>query len=210
MFLDITSRTTGRRDPLTRTFIPGPGFPWAALYEDIPLQLLPSFGGTQPVVPIPVSSYYYFLMDIVVFYALTIYFDQTIANEYGVKRNPAFFLFPSYWGFGVKKSDQENATWLKNIKAKSGGIVVDGQDEAVIEEQEKATNDSFWPAVKLVNIRKVFQQSRFYKKATDKIAVKDASLTFEEGKLLALLGQNGAGKSTTMNILSGKHIMFDL
>lgn len=142
-------------------------------------------------------------MDIAVFYALTIYFDQIIANEYGVKRNPLFFLFPSYWGFGTKKNDLENTAWLNNLKARSGGIIVDGQDDFVIEEQKQALSGDYWPALKMVNIRKVFRQSRFFKKATDKIAVKDASLTFEEGKLLALLGQNGAGKSTTMNILSG-------
>ena len=46
-------------------------------------------------------------------------------------------------------------------------------------------------------------KSRFYKSTNDKHAVKDACITFNEGSLLALLGQNGAGKSTTMNILSG-------
>ena len=36
-----------------------------------------------------------------------------------------------------------------------------------------------------------------------KTAIHDSCVTFEEGKLFALLGQNGAGKSTTLNILSG-------
>ncbi|MBO4591478.1 MAG: ABC transporter ATP-binding protein [Eubacterium sp.] len=37
----------------------------------------------------------------------------------------------------------------------------------------------------------------------DNIAVRDLSLTIEKGKIYGLLGANGAGKSTTMNIITG-------
>jgi len=203
MFLDITSLTTGRRDTLTQTFIPGPGFPWERLYKTLPTNLIPTYAdNVQPKPPQPVDSYYYLLMDIAFYYLLTVYFDQIIPNEYGISRHPLYFLFPSYWGFGITKN-QRNVDWLNKLKKNSGGIVIDGEDEAVKLEREQALSEEYWPAVKLVNIRKVFRNSIFYKSATDKIAVKDTCLTFQEGKLLALLGQNGAGKSTTMNILSG-------
>ena len=34
-------------------------------------------------------------------------------------------------------------------------------------------------------------------------AIEDLSIAFEEGKTTAILGANGAGKSTTMNIMTG-------
>lgn len=142
----------------------------------------------------PASSYYYLLLDVALFFILTLYFDQTIKNEYGVSRNPIFFLFPSYWGMGTKKSNLQDKAWLERVQSRSGGITVDGQDEAVVSERASALSDEYWPAIKLVNIRKVFQKYRVRKSKTDKIAVKDVSVTFSEGKLTALLGQNGAGK----------------
>ncbi|MDD7266826.1 MAG: ABC transporter ATP-binding protein [Lachnospiraceae bacterium] len=40
-----------------------------------------------------------------------------------------------------------------------------------------------------------------YKQYRETMAVEDLSFTIEEGELFALLGENGAGKSTTINIL---------
>ncbi|KAI8833374.1 hypothetical protein BC829DRAFT_426391 [Chytridium lagenaria] len=57
--------------------------------------------------------------------------------------------------------------------------------------------------MRIVNIRKVYSNSAFRKTKIDKVAVKSLCMTMRKGNLLALLGQNGAGKSTTMNILSG-------
>lgn len=41
------------------------------------------------------------------------------------------------------------------------------------------------------------------KRYGDKWAVKDASFTIQKGEILGFLGRNGAGKSTTMNIVTG-------
>ncbi|KAJ3218065.1 ATP-binding cassette sub- A member 1 [Clydaea vesicula] len=203
MFLDIGSFTSGYRDALSDTFIPGPGFSVETLYDTLPSNLLPNYGdNNQPQVPRPVDSIFYLLMNIAFYYTLTLYFDQIVPNEFGNYRNLLFFLTPSYWGFSNKK-ELKNVEWLKKVKANSGGIVLDNEEEDVVEERKVALSNEHWPAIKIVNLRKVFRKSRFYKSKIDKIAVKDSCLTFEEGKLLALLGQNGAGKSTTMNILSG-------
>ncbi|ORZ10900.1 P-loop containing nucleoside triphosphate hydrolase protein [Catenaria anguillulae PL171] len=58
-------------------------------------------------------------------------------------------------------------------------------------------------AVRIGNLRKVYRNSLFFASKTDKVAVRSLCLTLGEGELLALLGQNGAGKSTTMSMLSG-------
>ena len=41
------------------------------------------------------------------------------------------------------------------------------------------------------------------KRYGNKLAVKDASFTIRKGEILGFLGRNGAGKSTTMNIITG-------
>ena len=45
--------------------------------------------------------------------------------------------------------------------------------------------------------------SHIQKKYGEKFAVEDLSFTMEDGKIYGLLGTNGAGKSTTMNIVCG-------
>lgn len=57
-----------------------------------------------------------------------------------------------------------------------------------------------WPSIKVVHLRKEYKN---WKGNVMKTAIHDTCVTFEEGKLFALLGQNGAGKSTTLKILSG-------
>lgn len=42
---------------------------------------------------------------------------------------------------------------------------------------------------------------------TTKQAVKDLSLNLYEGQITVLLGHNGAGKSTTLSILSGMYLI---
>ena len=41
------------------------------------------------------------------------------------------------------------------------------------------------------------------KKYNDKLAVDNLNLSIKQGKLLALLGVNGVGKTTTLKMLSG-------
>ena len=41
------------------------------------------------------------------------------------------------------------------------------------------------------------------KRYGNKFAVKDATFTIKKGEILGFLGRNGAGKSTTMNIVTG-------
>ena len=41
------------------------------------------------------------------------------------------------------------------------------------------------------------------KRYGNKLAVNDVSFTIKKGEILGFLGRNGAGKSTTMNIVTG-------
>ncbi|WP_331279701.1 ATP-binding cassette domain-containing protein [Oceanobacillus salinisoli] len=47
------------------------------------------------------------------------------------------------------------------------------------------------------------------KRYRDNVALKDVSFTLDEPKIYGLLGRNGAGKTTFMNILSGQILASD-
>ncbi|KAJ3034928.1 ATP-binding cassette sub- A member 1 [Rhizophlyctis rosea] len=201
IFLDIVTYTTGQLDSLTSTYIPGPGFHWSSLYAAIPVELRPTYGDASiPDIPAPVQSFYYLLMNMAIFGALTWYFDNVIPNEFGYRSPPWFFLTPSYWGIelGSRKGVKEDQWLAAQLKKKVE--VDDDEDVDVREERARAADaggfpSGLHPAVRIVNLRKKY--------GSKKVAVKNLAVSFQEGKLLALLGQNGAGKSTTMNILSG-------
>ncbi|TPX64598.1 hypothetical protein SpCBS45565_g05755 [Spizellomyces sp. 'palustris'] len=203
-FLDITTYTTGRLDSLTNTFIPGPGFSWSTLYDPLPVELRPIYAsGNTPDVPPPIQSWYFLLMNMAFYGLLTWYFDCVIPDEFGWSMPAWFFITPEYWGLGRGRKQHGEVDWLRSEKRRSPGSTPPAdEDPDVADERKKALDETYHAAVRIINLRKVYRNG-FVRRKEDKVAVKDLCLNFEEGKLLALLGQNGAGKSTTMNILSG-------
>ncbi|KAF9918705.1 ATP-binding cassette sub- A member 1 [Lobosporangium transversale] len=219
IFLDMSRFATGRFDVLTETYIPGPGFYWKDLYNKIPTSFTPTYDDARtrhPDVPAPIQSWYLMLMNIGVFAILTLYFDQVVADDYGNRRHPLFFLDPTFYGWHIGKKlatrdwiaaqeadkSKRDARRMKMNKSPAD-LSIEDEDEDVKTERNMALDPNYDTAARICNLQKVFQESMFRKSPLDKIAVKDLCLTLQEGKLLALLGQNGAGKSTTMNMLSG-------
>lgn len=220
IFLDMSTFATGRIDFLTETYIPGPGFKWADLYNPIPESYTPTYDSANvrhPEVPAPIQSWYFMLMNIGIFAILTLYFDQVVADDYGNRRHPLFFLDPTFYGLHFRKK-LNTREWIaaqvadkakRDTKRKAmvknwGGKNVENEDDDDVQvERDVALNPDFETQARICNLQKVFRESAFSSSPLDKIAVKDLCLTLQEGKLLALPGQNGAGKSTTMNMLSG-------
>ncbi|KAG0076214.1 ATP-binding cassette sub- A member 1 [Podila epicladia] len=218
IFLDMSLFATGRFDLLTETYIPGPGFHWSDLYNKVPADFTPTYDDARtrhPDVPAPIQSWYLMLMNIGVFAILTLYFDQVVADDYGNRRHLLFFLDPSFYGWNIRKklttkewiAAQEANKFKRDVrrqKMEKGRVPREDEDDNdVDEERRNALDADFETSARICNLQKVFQESTFRKSPLDKIAVKDLCLTLQDGKLLALLGQNGAGKSTTMNMLSG-------
>nr|KAJ3419409.1 ATP-binding cassette sub- A member 1 [Polyrhizophydium stewartii] len=206
MFLDISTLTTGQLDQLTSTYIPGPGFPWSSLYSPLPSTSLPVYGDNKPPdVPAVVQAWYLLIMDCFVYGLLLWYFDNVIPNEFGMSFPPWFFLTPNYWGFETSSAKSTNRReWQKRNTSGKVMIPLEGdEDSDVVAARERALDPEYFPALKIVNLRKVYHNSMFFASKLDKIAVRNSCFTVEEGKLLALLGQNGAGKSTTISMLSG-------
>lgn len=72
-----------------------------------------------------------------------------------------------------------------------------------------SSDECFFPKVILTDkicILVLHLPQAFRVRKTTKIAVKDLSLNLYEGQITVLLGHNGAGKSTTLAILSGMHL----
>ncbi|KAJ3123094.1 ATP-binding cassette sub- A member 1 [Nowakowskiella sp. JEL0407] len=211
MFLDISTRTTGKLDQLTGTYISGKGFGLEDLYTQPDPNLLPSYGGNKPNLPLPIDALKLLIMNLFFYGILTIYFDNVIPTDFGVSSPPWFFLTPAYWGIKISQKKRGGGVegerqWFNMVCEawKKVGVKDDEENEEGVEvERKKALNPETKAAVHVLHLRKVYRASIFYKSKNDKIAVKDSCFTLEEGKLLGLLGQNGAGKSTTINILSG-------
>ncbi|KAH8952939.1 hypothetical protein BDL97_09G111100 [Sphagnum fallax] len=124
------------------------------------------------------------LVDSIVYAGLAWYLEQVLPSEYGAVQ-PAWFLFaPSYWQGGV--------LGVAAGPSASYEMVTMVQEE--IEEPYLST-DGQLPAVHIEKLRKVF--------VGGKIAVDELTLDLFEGHITALLGHNGAGKSTTMSMLTG-------
>ncbi|KAL2914225.1 hypothetical protein HK105_206322 [Polyrhizophydium stewartii] len=205
MFLDISTLTTGKFDLLSLTYIPGPGFPWSSLYSPLPPASLPVYGDKPPDVPPVVQAWYLLIMNCALYGLLLWYFDNVIPNEYGMASPPWFFLTPNYWGFETSSAKSTNRReWQKrNTSGKAMIPLEGGEDSDVVASRECALDPEYFPALKIVNLRKVYRKSPLYVSKHDKVAVRNSCFTVEEGTLLALLGQNGAGKSTTISVLSG-------
>ena len=144
-----------------------------------------------------------------------------IPDEYGVREKPFFFLKPKYWGF--KRSNQKNrdlSKWLDNIRRETSipkqkwnvisrmfrrqnptepstisNEAVTNADIEVSLLRDTALDISTPTALRVVNLRKTFKH--------DCTAVNSSSFVMHYGELLAVLGANGSGKSTTCHVLCG-------
>jgi ABC-type multidrug transport system ATPase subunit len=211
MFLDITTYTTGKLDELTNTFIPGPGFPWSALYHPIPAQVQPLYAdGTRADIPPPVYSFYFLLLNMVVYSVLTLYFDRVIPDEYGTRLSPWFFLKKQFWGWREpkEKNAYQDKVWIDKMKKELGLAESDPREDVAVTQERHSVLDVDNPSpVKLFGLSKMYRFSILshvgIHSPQDRYALRQLFLSFQKGKLLALLGQNGAGKTTVMNILSG-------
>jgi ABC-type multidrug transport system ATPase subunit len=153
----------------------------------------------------PMQKTYYFLIgDFFIYLFIALYLDNVIYS----KRPFYFFLTKSYW-FGVQKRSaaKKSKSAKKQKKAtKAGAYEVDMLDDDVeAEEMMVASGDV--PASKAVVLDRLsmtYSTNRYLCCGNVSFrAVKDVSVTMDAGQLFCLLGHNGAGKSTTIGMLTG-------
>jgi len=136
-------------------------------------------------------------LDIVLFTALGWYFDRVLPKEYGVRLSPTFLFRRSFW----------QSIWSPAVNADAAAAAEEAALEgpsakcAAAEEIPQALRRK--SAASGCVVRTIGLGREFQTPAGKKVAVESLDMAMFEGQILALLGHNGAGKSTTINMLTG-------
>ena len=201
IYLDISQLTTGALDPITRIYVKGPGFNWDSVGNSLPAAYLPR--GFDPTVtydiPVTGQSFLLLFMNICFYGFFCWYFDKVIPDEFG-SREPFWFPFTPKFILnsipsrgGVVTSSVNVAEWLTSVLKNSPTPPTDLPEDVKLQQTKSHDPSGDYP-IRITNLNKQYGK---------KSAVKSLSFVFPQSKLLALLGKNGAGKSTTMNIIAG-------
>jgi ATP-binding cassette subfamily A (ABC1) protein 3 len=133
-------------------------------------------------------SLLWLFFDSLLYLFIGYYLQNVLSHEYGVRRKWNFLCTKSFWVKAKKnKLKLESITEKLLTKANTGD---DFEDESAY--QEKLSDGD---CLKIENLKKEFDDG--------KVAVDRLSLNLYKNEIFALLGHNGAGKSTTIHILSG-------
>jgi len=133
------------------------------------------------------------LIDCIWLTGLTWYIDKIWPSEYGTQEPWYFILNPFYWGkmFGFyvrapssKSVGGEIGTESVNVELVSENLRSQFEDHACVD---------------IRNLRKEFMTPQ----GVMKVAVNGLNLTMYQGQITALLGHNGAGKTTAIAMLTG-------
>jgi ABC-type multidrug transport system ATPase subunit len=141
------------------------------------------------------------LIDVFVYAFLFWYFDKSFPNEFGTRLPPYFVFMPSYW----KSSCCSFLGGGRGVAPAYAGV----QDVEAALAQELTPDVERVPDVLAQQIKDgkcifIRDMCKTYTTNTGpKHAVDHLNLTMYSGQITALLGHNGAGKSTTIGILTG-------
>lgn len=141
------------------------------------------------------------LVDVFVYALLFWYTDNVWPSEFGTRRPPYFFLLPSYWrsllphGVGGGSKTGGGRTAVVDVEAVLAQELTPDV-ERVPDSLAQQIHDG--SCIVIRGLHKSFKTNTGVKHAVD-----DLNLTMFSGQITALLGHNGAGKSTTIGILTG-------
>eukprot|EP01117_Protostelium_nocturnum_P000274 TRINITY_DN1033_c1_g1_i5.p1 TRINITY_DN1033_c1_g1~~TRINITY_DN1033_c1_g1_i5.p1 ORF type:complete len:1679 (+),score=514.57 TRINITY_DN1033_c1_g1_i5:100-5136(+) len=126
------------------------------------------------------------LFDFVIYGMLAWYFQNVKPGPYGVGKSPLFFLKSSFWSSGSNNLSQE----LNRIEPHRY------VDSSKFQTFESELNQR--PSIIIRDLMKRYDDDE-----ASEPAVKDLNLDVYQGQIFGFLGTNGAGKSTTIFIMSG-------
>ncbi|GMS92023.1 hypothetical protein PENTCL1PPCAC_14197, partial [Pristionchus entomophagus] len=164
----------------------GDGLHWSNVFESI-----------TPDDPLTLGHLFIMLaIDGVILMLITWYIEAVNPGGEGVPQKPWFYVLPSYWFPGGSKAK------VSTVDQRSAFQKAAGKQKANIEQ----TDSSLKIAVRITGLSKTYGTSLFKKlfgKESEKVAVDNLCLNLYKGQITALLGHNGAGKSTTFSVLTG-------
>ena len=141
-----------------------------------------------------VDSLVFMTIDTLLYGALAWYFGQVMPSEFGTPKNLCFPFQRSYWC----NSGNANATLIQQNLDPSDVTpeMADRECRGEGGHVEPLTPEQH----DLVRVRLSGLKKRY---SDGKVAVKGVSMAMLEGQITCLLGHNGAGKSTTVSMLTG-------
>ncbi|XP_027188413.1 ABC transporter A family member 1 isoform X3 [Cicer arietinum] len=143
------------------------------------------------------------ILDTLLYCAIGLYFDKVLPREYGLRYPWNFIFRKDFWR--EKK--------IVNTCSSSFKVRISGKNSE--SEGNPLGQDTFKPAIEAISLDmkqqeldgRCIQIRNLHKvygtKKGDCCAVNSLQLTLYENQILALLGHNGAGKSTTISMLVG-------
>ncbi|XP_031848316.1 cholesterol transporter ABCA5 isoform X1 [Nomia melanderi] len=129
-------------------------------------------------------------LDIFLYACLAYYFDSVVPSEYGTKRTPWFCFTPNFWC-------QRKTPRVPSSNGESNSFIPGEETNRDIEPVVREMKGR--EAIRIVDLYKSYQKCR----KPEIKAVNGINLTIYEGQITAILGHNGAGKTSLFNILTG-------
>lgn len=136
------------------------------------------------------------IVDIFLWTILGWYLDQVLPKEFGIRQPLHFPFLSSYWL--DRPRHQVLPAELVGEDDGSPARTVGHNTVEQVPDAIRSRTQASGTEVRTIGLRKEFSTP-----TGTKVAVEGLHLTMFEGQILALLGHNGAGKSTTIHMLTG-------
>ncbi|XP_050473146.1 cholesterol transporter ABCA5-like isoform X3 [Bombus huntii] len=133
-------------------------------------------------------------LDIILYACLAYYFDCVIPSEYGTKRTPWFCFTPEFW---CQRKAPRSYLQVPSSNGESNSFIPGEETNRDVEPVVREMKGR--EAIRIVDLYKSYQKCR----KPEIKAVNGINLTIYEGQITAILGHNGAGKTSLFNILTG-------
>ncbi len=149
------------------------------------------------------------ILDALIYLILTLYIECIWPGEYGIGK-PWYFIFDVFFWYKSKRIITKPPLFLRFFSS------VSSKKKKIFEDQEKNKSniteafDSIEPiddtsaddlkaGIEIENLNKVYSRGNNH-------ALKGLSIKFYKNEITSFLGHNGAGKSTTMHLLTGLYM----
>ena len=162
--------------------------------------------------------YLMFIFDFFFYLFLGYYLENVIPHDFGIKKSWYFLCTKSYWSNKKKKkiitiedkkeelSDSKSSELFSEIDSSFQKNIISQHKDSIIQLKRSSTKFESEEIYEVKNINEIFKIRDLVKKFPDgKVAVKGVSLNFYKDEIFALLGHNGAGKTTFISILTGMY-----
>lgn len=122
-------------------------------------------------------------------------------KTYGQVQPPWFFLLPSYWTGRSRDTRSADAATTQTDCDTSTAGAASGQQQQHTNGLSNGLSKNVPAYIEVVGLGKTYVGPD----GSSRVAVAGLSMQLGAGRVAALLGRNGAGKSTVMHMLTGEN-----